>query len=310
MENFFIWGFEIVEFFSKIRNPILNYFFYFLSFIGSEKFYLLILPLIYWCIDEKKAFKLSIIFFLSSFLNEYLKILFKTPRPFVLKKDIAISYEESYSFPSGHAQGSATVYGIISLWFKGLLKVIFLIVIPFLVALSRIYLGVHYPIDVIVGLFLGYFIVLLFYNFEYKIENFFVKKSLIFKILTILLIDIILIFINPESSSISGVFLGIGLGYIFYRAKYDINTVKEIEERFYTNNQKKANTIVFIKKTLKYLIGLIFILIFYFGLSFLFPKKEEQLYHFFRYIRYFLIGYWISLIYPLIYMMVIKKIKK
>ncbi|MCX8059088.1 MAG: phosphatase PAP2 family protein [Spirochaetes bacterium] len=305
MENFFINGLEILEYISKIRTPFLNYFFYFLSFLGSEKFYLIILPLLFWCIDEKGAYKLTILFFISYFINDYLKSLFKIPRPFSINKNIAIAYEESFSFPSAHSQGSATIYGAISLRFKGFLKILFLIFLPILIALSRIYLGVHYPIDIICGLIIGYFFVFLFSFFEKRIENFFENRSFLFKLVIIIVLDFLLIIIKYNSTSITGAFFGLSFGYILYN---QINDVKK-------NNRTSENEIILqkkgiiLKKLIKYIIGLVFIFIFYFGGSVFYSKNHHDLkYYIFSYIKYLIIGFWISFVYPLIYNIIISKL--
>jgi membrane-associated phospholipid phosphatase len=88
-------------------------------------------------------------------LNSLLKLLFARPRPNVFPPLMA---ETSYSFPSGHTMSAVAVYGLLALllWQRGQYAWALLpgLWVP-LVALSRVYLGVHYPSDVLASLALG-----------------------------------------------------------------------------------------------------------------------------------------------------------
>jgi undecaprenyl-diphosphatase len=90
-------------------------------------------------------------------LNALLKLLFHRPRP-----ELAFVHLDTYSFPSGHAAGSAAVYGLLAVlvarglapwgrWLVGLGTTALLLAIGF----SRLYLGAHYLSDVLAGLALG-----------------------------------------------------------------------------------------------------------------------------------------------------------
>jgi undecaprenyl-diphosphatase len=91
----------------------------------------------------------------ASFISDVLKDIFKRPRPYFTEyADTIIGLSKSFSFPSGHATIMFAVAYILSHRYKKLRKVFF--GIATLVALSRIYMGLHYPSDVIAGAFLGY----------------------------------------------------------------------------------------------------------------------------------------------------------
>ncbi|MEQ8997434.1 MAG: phosphatase PAP2 family protein [Coleofasciculus sp. B1-GNL1-01] len=127
--------------------------------LGSEYAYIAFLTLYYWLIDPWTGRQLGLLLGISYGCNTILKELFDIPRPFELNPDIAsadaIATSENASFPSGHVQGSATFWIYLSLHHNRLwLWVWSLILLP-LIAISRLYLGVHFPIDVVAGLIVG-----------------------------------------------------------------------------------------------------------------------------------------------------------
>ena len=121
-----------------------------------------------------KAFLLNLI--LVFLLNYVLKILFSRNRP----ADINLIVETGFSFPSGHAMMSLGIYGFLIYLLllsdkNKISKIIgtcFLILLIFLIGISRIYLGVHYATDVIAGFVISASYLLLFIRFIYpKIKD-------------------------------------------------------------------------------------------------------------------------------------------
>ena len=121
-----------------------------------------------------KAFLLNLI--LVFLLNYVLKILFSRNRP----ADINLIVETGFSFPSGHAMMSLGIYGfliyLLLLSDKNKISKIIgtasLVLLIFLIGISRIYLGVHYATDVIAGFIISASYLLLFIRFIYpKIKD-------------------------------------------------------------------------------------------------------------------------------------------
>ncbi len=140
-----------------------------LSSLGSEPFFLLLLPLIYWNIDRRIGARLGILLISSVVLNDLLKVAFALPRPFWTTGigQLAPSPETSFGFPSGHAQSTAALWTFVALQTRRpRLWVPIAVVLLVLVALSRLYLGAHYPLDVIGGALIGYALLWVFLRLE------------------------------------------------------------------------------------------------------------------------------------------------
>ena len=124
-----------------------------ITFLGDEQFYLVAIPLVYWCIHKELGTDLAVLLILSSSVNCLLKSFVKHNRPFWEDARLQLDSASSFSTPSGHAQGSAALFGYLA-WFtanrrRGVLWIVILGLLILLVALSRVYLGVHFPGDVL-----------------------------------------------------------------------------------------------------------------------------------------------------------------
>ena len=127
-----------------------------ITFLGSVKFIIIINVLLFIYSMVKKKYNLLLITIssiTSPIVNNILKVIFKRPRPIIIN----MIEERSYSFPSGHSMISILFYGsIIYLLNKYKIKhckliSIILSILILLIGISRIYLGVHYPSDVLGG---------------------------------------------------------------------------------------------------------------------------------------------------------------
>jgi membrane-associated phospholipid phosphatase len=135
--------------------------------LGYEQFFILLLPTVYWCLDQAVGLRLGIALLLGTNLNTFFKFLFHNPRPFWISDNIVTySHESSFGFPSGHAQVAASVWGWLAVEVKKRWFTISAIVLIFLIGLSRLYLGVHFLSDVLLGWLLGGLLVLLMARLE------------------------------------------------------------------------------------------------------------------------------------------------
>ena len=164
-----------------IRTSGLDLFFSLITKLGEEDIFIIISLFVFWCINKKKGFYLLVVGFAGTLANQFLKITFKVPRPWV--KDPTFTIVESaresasgYSFPSGHTQTSVGVYGGLARAFKSNLFRIICILLCVLIPLSRLYLGVHTLLDVSVSFILAVVFIFAFYPFIDK--NFDNKKKM------------------------------------------------------------------------------------------------------------------------------------
>lgn len=148
-----------------IRNPFLDSLFSVITHLGEETFFIVLGIIFFWCINKREGYYLLSVGFIGTILNQFLKLFFRIPRPWV--KDESFTIVESaraeatgYSFPSGHTQSSVGIFGSIARWNKQKWIRIACIVICILVPFSRLYLGVHTPLDV--GVSFGIALVLIF----------------------------------------------------------------------------------------------------------------------------------------------------
>ena len=150
---------DIMLFFQRIGSSTLDAIANAFSFFGEEVAMILIVTMIYWCISKRKGF--IILFNMLSALTvmNTLKAIFRVPRPFQIYPELIegqrVETATGYSFPSGHSTGSAVFFSSLAVFFKKLWVIIPAIIMLVGVPLSRLYLGVHWPLDVATGVVIG-----------------------------------------------------------------------------------------------------------------------------------------------------------
>ena len=167
---------DFLYFLEGIRNPVLDTFFSLITNFGSETLFLAIAIIIFWCVSKSKGYFLMTVGFFGTLLNQFLKLLCRIPRPWVKDPEFTIveaAREEAtgYSFPSGHTQNAVSVLGCPARSFKNTALRVVCIVLILLTGLSRMYLGVHTPLDVGVSLIIGTALVFAFYPLFKKSEE-------------------------------------------------------------------------------------------------------------------------------------------
>lgn len=147
---------KVLYFLESIRMPGLNEFMLGITRLGEETAFLVAALIVFWCVDKRKGYYVMAVGFAGTMANQFLKLLCRVPRPWALDPDFTILEQareaaDGYSFPSGHSQSAVGTFGAIAAtsknkWVKGVC-----IALCVLIPLSRMYLGVHTPADVLVG---------------------------------------------------------------------------------------------------------------------------------------------------------------
>lgn len=158
-----------------IRTPFLDALFGAVTYLGDEIVYMALAVVVYWCFSKPLGYYILTGGFTGTILNQFMKITFRIPRPWVLDPEFEIveSAREAatgYSFPSGHTQNAFASFGSLAAWTKRRTLRVLCIAAVILVAFSRMYLGVHTPLDVGVAFAMGLVLTLallpLFRNIE------------------------------------------------------------------------------------------------------------------------------------------------
>jgi len=147
-------GAEFIVWLQRFQTPLGNEIFELITSLGGAS-YLYMIPLVVWCVDYRTGLRLLAVFSITVFINTTLKTWISQPRPFQLDPRVISLGEDGYGLPSGHAQLVVVYWGVIARWvgrpWFWMLSVVLMVAIGF----SRIYLGVHFPSDVIAGWALG-----------------------------------------------------------------------------------------------------------------------------------------------------------
>jgi membrane-associated phospholipid phosphatase len=313
MDNLFTLGLQIIVWFQSLGSwlaPVMKFF----TFLGSTQFYLLVAPAILWCIDSVLGVRLGMFLMINATVNAALKVAFHGPRPYWYSGDAKVlgGAEQSFGAPSGHAQNAVVVWGTLADRIKSRLAWIIAIIVMFMIGISRIILALHFPHDVLLGWLFGAIMLWILLRFEKPVVNWIKQFSVSIQLFLIFLFSLFLILIvviaqltlrgwsvpvewvnnayiafpteppiNPLSYhnflSSTGAFFGLAAGWIWISRLGGFS----IRDRWF-------------KLILRYILGVLGVLILYLGLNSLLPQAENLISYVLAYIQFALIGFWMS----------------
>jgi membrane-associated phospholipid phosphatase len=294
-------------------SPSLDSVMKFFSFLGRIEFYLLFIPFIYWAVDDKLGFRLLLVLISTDFLALGFKQILRQPRPYWIGNVKALAEETTYGIPSSHASDSLAVWGYLAyrlrknwLWAVSCLIVL-------LIGVSRLYLGVHFPTDVLGGWLIGLGVIVIFVIGERwivsRLEQFSIVEQIgigfVISLVMILIGWIINLLIAPfpdppewaqfalkargisQYFTLAGALFGASAGYSIFRARLHFMTRG-------SGWQKAA----------RYVLGMAGVLLIYQGLDVFFgllASDETAIGLVLRYLRFGAVTFWTIFVAPWIF---------
>ena len=167
---------------------------HFFSFLGVEDFFMLALPMLYWCVDSMLGMRVALIIKLSANINEAFKLALHGPRPYWYSPKVrGLATETSFGVPSGHAQGAVVFWGLLAAYLRKWWGWLVAILLMLLIGLSRLYMGVHFLHAVLLGWLIGGVILWLALRFWDPVLAWAKKLSVGWQVLCAFLASLVLI---------------------------------------------------------------------------------------------------------------------
>ena len=274
------------------------------TFLGNEEFFLLLLPLIYLCVNRKIGLRLGALILCCDALCGILKIAFALPRPYWIDARVqAFSREASFGFPSSHAQVAASGWFFLARQSKRVWTYFAATFLVVLIAVSRVFLGVHFLLDVAGGALIGIAFLLFFLKVEPLCERWFARQKVTTQIAVSMLVALAIL-------ALFGAIRVLDIGHL--AASY----AKYWEEaRAWDGIVARAGAIFGLgcgaswaqkfarfetdgalsQKLARFVIAIIGVAICWQGLALIFPRQPETVAQIFRFARYALLTIWVTL---------------
>ena len=292
-----------------LRAPFLA-----ITFLGDEEFFILLFAALYWCFSQTIAVRTVIMLLLANALNGFLKFTFQTPRPYWISEEVAAySAESSFGLPSGHSLIPASVWGWLAVevhrrWFT-----VVALAIIFLIGASRIYLGVHFASDVLLGWLLGGVLVLVAYQLRRTVSDRLSAMTpagrigVVFVVAAVLVLMILAVrwtaadwmlpaqwaeragdvdpFSLDGTFTFAGAWIGTLTGYVLLTTRRGT----------FLASGGGWNRVT------RFLLGIVGVAILWFGLGQLFPREANVVSYALRVVRYAVTGLWVTWLAPLLF---------
>lgn len=241
---------------------------------------MILLPLMLWCVDFAAGMRLAVVFLVSTYFNDGLKSLFAHPRPFELDPTVKLHDAGGYGLPSGHSQSAVAVWGTIAAEFRKRWMWIVAVLLMVLIGFSRIYLGVHFPTDVLGGWAVGILFLVIYLAWGPRVEAWLTGSGVAVQIALAIVVPLTLLLVHTSdtASSVMGVLMGVGVGGVLAKRFAPFSAAGPLWQR-----------------VVRLLVGAAVIMGLRYGLKAVFPSEGEPLYFLMHTVRYGVMGLWAGL---------------
>ena len=278
----------------SIRNELLTGIFTFFTICTEVPVITVLTAMLYWCINKKAGQRILFALAGSLNINVAVKNIVKMPRPIGTKGLISLRTQTAtgYSFPSGHTQTATTFWTSMITQFKNIWIYIIGILMILGAGISRLYLAVHWPMDVIVGWILGIILSILFIKLFDYIDN---SKNYYILVIIMLIFGVCTYFVGGEDFyKLFGLYSGFALGYMVEDTYISFSTENKQRKNIFSKSTSKIEGTK--GKILRFIIGIISLLIVYLIFknienTFMIGKNEEII-NIFKYLKYTIIVFW------------------
>jgi membrane-associated phospholipid phosphatase len=278
MDNVLDWGVGIVLWLQQL-SPTLDVPFRVITFLGGEEFFLLLLPFLFWCLDRTAGTRLFYLFFLSVYVGALTKVLFNQPRPFEYDSRVRQLFVTiGNGFPSIHALAVVTIWGYLLVLVRHSWVWVAIAALMALIPLSRLYLGLHFPVDLLGGFVVGVVLLPLYLLLEPRITTWLAMRDPALRLGIALGLPVLLLLALPEREEIgintTALLAGISVGLVL-EAQHVHLAVEGWERHI-----------------LRFLPGIVGLFVLRFGLKAVFAGWGPEAV--FRFVRYAMMGLWLG----------------
>jgi membrane-associated phospholipid phosphatase len=294
------------------------------TYLGFQEFYLVLLPILFWCVDTVLGIRIAMYFLLNMGLNLILKVLIHDPRPYMYDPRVRLLTRGEWTFgiPSGHSQIAVAIWGGLATQLRKRWMWALALFLIFFIGFSRIFLGVHFPTDVFVGWGIGIVFLILLIWLEKPVLNWYQNQKEIYQYAYIGVVALLIILggvltVNFVDSTFTVPAEWVAnvlektpdiefepLNYKDYVSTGATFFGMMAGATFLMNRQGFDASGTWGQKGLRLLIGLVGIIVIWAGADEVFSmiaEDESLLGYILRFIRYGLVGSWASALAPLLF---------
>ena len=239
---------EFLYVLESIRTPFLDTLMLIFTEFGNELLFIVAGMLMFWCIDKRQGYFILLTGFFGVYINQFLKITCRIPRPWVLDPSFTIveaarEAASGYSFPSGHTQTAVGCYAALAVcrrekWVKAV-GIIMALLIPF----TRMYLGVHTPWDVAVSVIVALALIFILWPLFYEYGH---QRKLMYPLMGVLTVMgvafllYVLLYPFPSDINLTNYEGAVKNAYKFLGCALGMWVIYEVDSRFIRFETKTA----------------------------------------------------------------------